>query len=169
MPLENVVEFALGHASSTHKMSTARVWQEKATELTGKGRWSRVHGPLASAAATLLDFEWDIPAINEWISPDSVEWSIDYGDPNLEGMLREVLSHYFQLAIWHKANACDTGIIPDLTEVRALLRRGKNASDHRSTYWLDAVVQGGADTSFSRYATFEDGLVNCACCGEIVE
>ena len=63
---------------------------------------------MSSAAATILDFEWDIPAINEWISPDSVAWSIDYADPNLEGMLREVLSHYFQLAIWHKAKACET-------------------------------------------------------------
>ena len=36
-------------------------------------------------------------------------------------------------------------------------------------YWLDAVVQGGADTSFSRYATFEEGLVKCACCEEVVE
>ena len=31
------------------------------------------------------------------------------------------------------------------------------------------VVQGGADTSFSRFAIFAEGLVTCACCGEVVE
>ena len=65
--------------------------------------------------------------------------------------------------------ACETGEIPDLTEVRSLLRRGKATSAPRVGYWLEAVVQGGADTSFSRYAIFEEGLVKCACCGEIVE
>ena len=124
---------------------------------------------MASAAATLLDFEWEIPAIDEWVSPDLVPWSIDYADQNLEGMLREVLGHYFQLSIWHNAKACKTGEVPDLTEVKLLLRRGKAANDHRLVYWLEAVVQGGADTSFSRYATFEEGLVKCACCGEVVE
>ena len=168
MPNENVVELALWHASFTHKMSTTRVWQEKATDLEAKGRWSRVHGPMASAA-TLLDFEWEIPAIDEWVSPDLVPWSIDYADQNLEGMLREVLGHYFQLSIWHNAKACETGEVTDLTEVKLLLRRGKAANDHRLVYWLEAVVQGGADTSFSRYATFEEGLVKCACCGEVVE
>ena len=169
MPLENVLEFALGHASSSHKLSTARVWQEKAVDLAGKGRWAKVHGPMASAAATLLDFEWEIPSIDLWISPDAVHWDIDFADQNLEGMLREVVGHYMQMAIWHKAKACDSGEIPDLTEVRALMKRGKAANDHRSVYWLDAVVQGGADTSFSRYAIFEEGLVKCSCCGEIVE
>ena len=124
---------------------------------------------MASAAATLLDFEWEIPAIDQWVSPDLSPWSIAYGDPNLEGMLRETLGHYSQLSIWRKAKACDTGEVPDLTEVRALLRRGNASKDYRMTYWLDAVVQGGADTSFSRYATFEEGLVKCACCEEVVE
>ena len=114
---------------------------------------------MASAAATLLDFEWEIPAIDQWVSPDLSPWSIDYADQNLEGMLREALGHYFQLSIWHKAKACDTGEVPDLTEVRALLRRGNASKDYTMTYWLDAVVQGGADTSFSRHATFEEGLV----------
>ena len=84
-------------------------------------------------------------------------------------MLREVLGYYFQLSIWHKATACDTGEVPDLTEVKLLLRRGKAAKDHRRVYWLEAVVQGGVDTSFSRYAIFEEGLVTCSCCGDVVE
>ena len=50
-----------------------------------------------------------------------------------------------------------------MTEVKLLLRRGKAAKDHRRVYWLEAVVQGGADISFSRYATYEEGLVTCAC------
>ena len=33
MPTENVVEFAVGHAASSRKLSTARVWQEKAVDL----------------------------------------------------------------------------------------------------------------------------------------
>ena len=92
MPIENVVEFAAGHAASTHKLSTARVWQVKAVDLEAKGRWSRVHGPMASAAATLLDFEWEIPEVDRWISPDLCPWIIDYSDQNLEGMLKEVAS-----------------------------------------------------------------------------
>ena len=84
-------------------------------------------------------------------------------------MLREVLGYYFQLSIWHKAKACDTGEVPDLTEVKLLLRRGKAAKDYRFIYWLEAVVQGGIDASFSRYAVFEEGLVTCSCCGEVVE
>ena len=139
MPIENVVEFAVGHAASSHKLSTARVWQEKAVELEPNGRWSKVHGPMASAAATLLDFEWEIPAVDHWISPDMCEWHIDFADQNIEGMLREALGYYFQLSIWHKAKACDTGEVPDLTEVKLILRRGKAAKDHRRVYWLEAV------------------------------
>ena len=86
---------------------------------------------MASAAATLLDFEWEIPDVDHWISPDLCPWSIDYTDQNHEGMLREALGYYFRLSIWPKAKACDTGEVPDLTEVRLLLRRGKAAKDHR--------------------------------------
>ena len=124
---------------------------------------------MASAAATLLDFEWEIPAVDHWVSPDLCPWSIDYADQNLEGMLREVLGYYFQLSIWHKAKACHTGEVPDLTEVKLLLRRGKAAKDLGRVYWLEAAVQGGVDTSFSRYAIFEEGLVTCSCCGDVVE
>ena len=55
-----------------------------------------------------------------------------------------------------------------MTEVKLLLWRGKAAKDYRLVYWLEAVVQGGIDTSFSRYAIFEEGLVTCSCCGDVV-
>ena len=84
-------------------------------------------------------------------------------------MLREVLGYYYQLSIWHKAKAYDTVEVPVLTEVTLLLRRGKSAKDHRLVYWLEAVVQGGIDTSISRYAIFEEGIVTCSCCGDVVE
>ena len=80
-----------------------------------------------------LDFEWEIPAVDHWISPDMCDWHIDFADQNIEGMLREALGYYFQLSIWHKAKACDTGEVPDLTEVKLLLspresRQGSQAS-----------------------------------------
>ena len=42
--------------------------------------------------ALLLDFEWEIPRKDRWISLDLCPWTIDYSDQNLEGMLKEVAS-----------------------------------------------------------------------------
>ena len=114
---------------------------------------------MASAAATLLDFEWEVPEASRWVSPDSVPWIIDLSAQNLDSIHREVLGHYFQLSIWHKAKACDDGEVPDLTKVRRLMGRGKKAKDHRHTYWLDSVVQGALDTAFCKFAVFDEGLV----------
>ena len=69
MPSESIVEFAMAHRASKHKLSTARVWQEKLVDLQRQGRWATVHGPIASAAATLLDFGWDASSISEWTDP----------------------------------------------------------------------------------------------------
>ena len=98
-----------------------------------------------------------------------MHWHIDYTDPNLEGLLREVLGHYFQMVIWHKAKACDLGETPDLTEIGSFIKQAKATCNHRHLSWVDAVAQGGADTSFSRCAVFEEGLVKCSRCAEIVE
>ena len=147
-PIENIVEYATGHAASSHRMSTSRVWKVKALQLGLQGRWSKVHGPFSSAAATLLDFGWRIPEVDCWISPDGCQWDLEYQEQNFEGMLREVLGHHFQATLWQRARACDDGEVPDLTEIRALLRKGKKADDYRSLYWIDAVVQGAADTLF---------------------
>ena len=124
-----------------------------------KGRWGKVRGPMAGAAATLWDFEWEVPEVSRWVSPDSVPRIIDFSEQNLDGILREVLGHYFQLSIWHKAKACDDGEVPDLTEVRRLMRRGRKAKDHRQTYWLDSVAQGALDAAFCKFAVFDEGLV----------
>ena len=87
MPIENIFEFATGHAASSHCMSTSRVWKVKAPQLGLQGRWSKVHGPMSSAAATLLDFGWQIPEADCWISPDGCQWDLEYQEQNFEGML----------------------------------------------------------------------------------
>ena len=101
--------------------------------------------------------------------PDGCQWDLEYQEQNFEGMLREVLGHHFQVTLWQRARACDDGEAPDISEVRALLRKGKKASDYRSLYWIDAIVQGAADTLFSRLAVLDEGLVKCACCGAFLE
>ena len=88
-----------------------------------------MHDLMSSAAATLLNFGWQIPEVDCWISPDGCQWDLECQEQNFEDMLREVFRHHFQATLWQRARACDDGEVPDLTEVRALLRKGKKAND----------------------------------------
>ena len=65
MPMDNIADFAVGHAASDHSLVTAKVWNQVVTKLSPVGRWARAFGPLSSAIATLLDFGWTLPSISE--------------------------------------------------------------------------------------------------------
>ena len=104
IPIENVTDFISGHLASDHQMVTAKLWPDVASKLQAPGRWSRVFGPLSSAIATLLDFDWAVPSITQWVSPDGASWVVDFSAPNLIQMVKELLMHYFQASLWKKAD-----------------------------------------------------------------
>ena len=81
-------------------------------------------GPPSSAIATLLDFGWQLPKINEWVSPDGVTWGLDYVAPNFMPMLKELLGVFFQQQLWRRAQIFPDALSPDLTDARALRRGG---------------------------------------------
>ena len=54
---------------------------------------------MSSAAATLVDFDWQAPEVDYCISPDGIPWQVDFKEQNFEGMIREVLEHSFQLTL----------------------------------------------------------------------
>ena len=91
IPLESVVDFVAGHRASDHALVTTQYWPIVVDKLVPSGRWSKVSGPLSSAIATLLGFGWQIPKINEIVSPDDVSWGLDYSAPNFMPMLKELL------------------------------------------------------------------------------
>ena len=95
IPIENVTDFLAGHLASDHKLITAKLWPDIASKLQAPGRWSRVFGLLSSAIATLLDFDWAVPSITQWVSPDGAVWELGFSAPNLIQMVKELLQHFF--------------------------------------------------------------------------
>ena len=169
IPIENVTDFLAGHLASDHKMITSKLWPDIASKLQAPGRWSRVFGPLSSAIATLLDFDWAVPSITHWVSPDGAVWELDFSAPNLIQMVKKLLLHYFQASLWKKAAIFPSGLAPDLTDIFQLRRAGLKASSHREVYWLDAVVQGSMEFSLQHLVTKAEGYVRCSLCGASLE
>ena len=58
---------------------------------------------------------------------------------------------------------------PDLTDARALRRRGLKASSHREVYWLDAVVQGAMEVAVRHIVVKQQGYIQCSLCSQVLE
>ena len=169
IPIENVTDFFAGHLASDHQLITATLWPDIAVKLEAPGRWSRVFGPRSSAVATLQDFDWVVPGISQWSSPDGALWELDLSAPNFIQMQKKLLQHFFQASLWKKAGIFPSGLAPDLTDILELRRAGLKTSSHREVYWLDAVVQGSLEFSLQRLVTKAEGYAKCSLCGASVE
>ena len=83
--------------------------------------------------------------------------------------LRQMLSHFLQLGVWHKARAhtfgASLGLYPDLKPLRSQIQQAKKKSRWEELYFLQAIGQGSMDlfseTSLTRS---EEGLVTCRWC-----
>ena len=84
-------------------------------------------------------------------------------------MLKELLSVYFQQALWKRAQVFPDGTSPDLTDARALRRKGIQSSGHREVYWPDAVVQGSMEMAVQHLAIKNQGYIQCSLCKQSLE
>ena len=168
-PLETILEFAVAHAGSGLKLANAQAWCAKLPSLIDKSRWGKVYGTLSAAMASLLDAGFDIPEIGRWIDPSGVQWLLHFSSPMASPALRQVLSHFLQLGVWHKARAhtfgASLGLYPDLKPLRSQIQQAKKKSRWEELYFLQAIGQGSMDlfseTSLTRS---EEGLVTCRWC-----
>ena len=50
---------------------------------------------MASAIATLIDWDFEPTAYDHWIDPAGNSWIIDYQEPSCISLAKEVLQHFF--------------------------------------------------------------------------
>ena len=168
-PLETILEFAIAHAGSGMKLANAQAWCTKLPSLEDRCRWGKVYGALSAAMASLLDAGFEIPEIGRWIDPSGGQWLLDYSLPMAIPALRQVLTHFLQLGIWHKAR-CHTfraslGLYPDLKPLKSKIQQAKKKSKWEELYFLQAIGQGSMDLfSESSLIRSEEGLVTCRWC-----
>ena len=85
----------------SHARRAARsTWLAIREDLGEKYRWARVRGPMASAIATLIDWDFEPTAYDHWIDPAGNSWIIDYQEPSCISLAKEVLQHFFLEKIW---------------------------------------------------------------------
>ena len=48
MPMDNIIDFEVGHAASDHHLITAKLRDHVVKKLVPAGRWAWVFGPLSS-------------------------------------------------------------------------------------------------------------------------
>ena len=116
--LEKVLHFLeVWHASPSHmSMGIQAVWPKMIEDLEGPYRWAKVKGPMSSAVATLLDWQFRPVSFNFWIDPDGLSWLLDPKDPNFVGAAKEVLRHHFHKAAW--AAVTPDGATPGAPELQ---------------------------------------------------
>ena len=168
-PLETILEFAIAHAGSGMKLANAQAWISKLPILEDRCRWGKVYGTLSAAMASLLDAGFEIPDIGKWIDPSGVEWLLDYSQPMAIPAIRQVLTHFLQLGVWHKAHShtfgSSLGLYPDLKPLKVRIQQAKRKLRWEEHYFLQAIGQGSMDLfAESSLARAENGLVTCKWC-----
>jgi hypothetical protein len=100
--LENVLHFmqALMDLPSHLRLAAESTWHAIREELGHKFKWARVKGPMSSAIATLIDWDFEPLSLTQWIDPTGATWVIDYEVPSCIGLAKEVLEHHFLCKIW---------------------------------------------------------------------
>ena len=108
------------------KLANAQAWISKLPILEDRSRWGKVYGTLSAAMASLLDAGFEIPDIGKWIDPSGVEWLLDYSQPMAIPAIRQVLTHFLQLGVWHKAHShtfgSSLGLYPDLKPLKVRIQ-----------------------------------------------
>ena len=129
----------------------------------------QVYGTLSAAMASLLDAGFEIPEIGRWIDPSGVEWTLDFSQPMAIPAIRQVLTHFLQLGMWHRASnhtfASSLGLFPDLKPLKVRTQQAKRKLRWEEYYFLHAIGQGSMDLfAESSLVRAENGLVTCLWC-----
>ena len=148
-PLETILEFAIAHAGSGMKLANAQAWVAKLPSLEDRCRWGKVFGTMSAAMASLLDAGFEIPDIGRWVDPSGGQWLVDYSLPMAIPALRQVLVHFLQLGIWHRARnhtfGASLGLYPDLLPLKSRMQQAKRKAKWEELYFLQAIGQGSMD------------------------
>ena len=109
--------------------------------------------------ASLLDAGFEIPDIGRWIDPSGVEWALDFAQPRAIPAIRQVLTHFLQLGMWHRASnhtfASSLGLFPDLVPLKVRIQQAKKKASQ-------CIGQGSMDLfAESLLVRAENGLVTC--------
>ena len=114
---------------------------------------------------------WVLHSIDRRQDPDGGIWQLDYGDPRVADVAKEILQEQVKRYIWkHYAAVHFAGIdeLPDLTAYKTLKKRWMNGSAHRQLYFLETVVQGAArDFAEKTFHLNEEGLPACLLCSQV--
>ena len=124
-----------------------------------------------------MDHGWNPLHIDQWLDPSGSTWHIDYKQPGIVGMCREILSYHFTNSLWSQAARFTHGLegVPDLVPARKLLgklrKSGEDADGQcfRKAYWMEAVVQGAMEFAAQHIIVIEDGVPVCTRCGKVVK
>ena len=151
------------------KLANVQSWISKLPILEDRCRWGKVYGTLSAAMASLLDAGFEIPDIGKWIDPSGVEWLLDYSQPMAIPAIRQVLTHFLQLGVWHKAHShtfgSSLGLYPDLKPLKVRIQQATRKLRWEEHYFLQAIGQGSMDLfAESSLARAENGLVTCKWC-----
>ncbi len=153
MALENILHFLDAWAASPSHLSLSIqvIWDEMVEKLDVPYRWGKVTGPLSSAIATLLDWQFYPVSPSHWIDPEGRSWFIVPKAPKCVAAARGVLSYHFQKRIWATAAPADAeplGQCPDIAPYLELRKTFRKDSMQRHLYFFDVVFQG----AMSRYS-----------------
>ena len=99
----------------------------------------KVYGTLSAAMASLLDAGFDIPDIGRWVDPSGVAWALDYSQPMAIPAIRQMVTHFLQLGIWHKASnhtfGASLGLFPDLKPLKTRTQQARKKSRWQELYF----------------------------------
>ena len=108
-----------------------RAWDHSHKAMPSSGKWSAVNGPMSSAIATLSDLDWTLTSMDTWSDPEGSQWQLDYKDPQLPDIVKELLQVHTMAFIWkHYAAHHYAGIAvqPDFTPYKlvkkAMVKKG---------------------------------------------
>ena len=173
MTVDNVVGFAEGARQGggiTRILQRASDNTFKAMPITGK--WSSVNGPMSSAMATLIDLDWGIVDIFNWRDPEGHLWTLDYEDPMLPDILKEVLMVHTSRFIWKNYAAhhyAGIDVVPDFTAYRMVKKVLRKTGDARQLYFLESIVQGSCVGLADKHVHInEDNVPVCDHCQQVV-
>ena len=115
--------FLKAHAGSGMKLANANAWIAKLPALEDRCRLGKVYGTLSAAMASLLDAGFEIPDIGRWIDPSGGIWALDFSQPMAIPAIRQVLTYFLQIGIWHRASnhtfGASLGLYPDLKPLKS--------------------------------------------------
>ena len=149
-----------------------RAWDHTLKDLPTTGKWSAVNGPMSSAIATLTDLDWTPSTTSMWTDPDGSTWALDYSDPMLPDILKEVLHYHTPKFIWRNHAAhhyAGIGVVPDFSGYRHVKKIIKKKGDPRQQYYLESIVHGSCVAIADNFVTIgDDDLPTCTFCKQTV-